>query len=160
MPAELTLQVAEEVTEPPPDEDAFRHWADLVARQVGRPLALTARVVGSAESRQLNSDFRGRDKPTNVLSFPFEPPPGLDWDDPFVGDLALCADVIRQEAAAQGKREQDHWAHMVIHGTLHLLGYDHQNDEDAAVMERLEIHLLDQLNISDPYRIPGEKEAP
>ncbi|MCH8551954.1 MAG: rRNA maturation RNase YbeY [Natronospirillum sp.] len=160
MTAEVTLQLAAGAADTTPDEARFALWADQVAAHVGRPLALTIRVVEEAESRQLNHDFRGQDKATNVLSFPFEPPPGIEWDDPFIGDLALCAAVILREAEQQQKTPLDHWAHMVIHGTLHLLGHDHQNDKEAAAMEALEIELLNQLNIADPYRMAGETETP
>lgn len=160
MTAEVTLQLAAGTESFVPDESAFTLWAEQVAGHVGRPLALTVRVVEETESRQLNHDFRGQDKATNVLSFPFEPPPGIAWDDPFIGDLALCAAVIEREAEQQKKAPAAHWAHMVIHGTLHLLGHDHQNDQDAAAMETLEIELLNQLKIADPYRMAGETETP
>src|SRR5690606_20131870 len=91
---------------------------------------LTIRIVDEEESRILNRDYRGKDKPTNVLSFPFEAPPGLDaW--PLLGDLVICAPVVAREAVEQGKPLMAHWAHMVVHGVLHLLGYDHEEDEDA-----------------------------
>jgi probable rRNA maturation factor len=105
--------------------------------------ALTIRIVGAAESRRLNRTWRNKDKPTNVLSFPGE---ALE-----LGDLAICAPVVAREAREQGKPAQAHWAHMVIHGVLHLLGYDHENDRDAAVMEAREVKILAQFGYSDPY---------
>jgi probable rRNA maturation factor len=106
------------------------------------------RVVGEAESRRLNHEYRHRDAATNVLSFPagIDLPEALVW-----GDVVVCADVVAREARAQGKTFEDHFAHMVVHGVLHLLGYDHQTADEAAVMERLEIRVLDGLGISDPY---------
>jgi probable rRNA maturation factor len=105
-------------------------------------------VVDEAESRQLNHDYRHKDSPTNVLSFPagIDLPEALVW-----GDVVVCADVVAREAAAQGKRYEDHFAHMVVHGVLHLMGYDHQTADEAAVMERLEQQILDGFGISDPY---------
>lgn len=159
MDVEVTVQhAADDEPQPPPDDDDFERWVFRVAETLDRPLALTARLVSAQESQQLNRDYRGRDKPTNVLSFPFEPPPGIDWQDPYIGDLALCSQVIQQEAVEQGKGAREHWAHMVIHGTLHLLGYDHQNNDEAEAMEALEIRLLAGLHIADPYRTPGETE--
>lgn len=106
------------------------------------------RLVDEAESRQLNHDYRHKDAPTNVLSFPA----GIDLPDALVwGDIVVCAQVVAREAEAQGKRYDDHFAHMVVHGVLHLLGYDHQSADDSAVMERLEIRILDGFGVSDPY---------
>jgi len=116
-------------------------------------VSLAIRVVGSAESRRLNSTWRGKDKPTNVLSFPsgmtHAPRP-----EPRVlplGDLVICAAVVAKEAREQGKLPQAHWAHMVVHGVLHLLGYDHELDRDADVMEAREVTLLANLGYSNPY---------
>ena len=116
------------------------------SRYRGRPEgALTIRVVGTAESRQLNRTWRGKDKPTNVLSFPA----GDVADE--LGDLAICAPVVAREAREQGKALQAHWAHMVVHGVLHLLGYDHENDRDAGRMETKEAGILKQFGYPDPY---------
>jgi probable rRNA maturation factor len=97
--------------------------------------------------------YRAQDKPTNVLSFAFEPPPGYDSAEPYIGDLVLCADVVAAEAEQQLKIPAHHWAHLVIHGTLHLLGFDHEAPAAAADMEQLETQLLSQLNINNPYEI-------
>jgi probable rRNA maturation factor len=110
------------------------------------------RIVGPEEIRALNRDYRGKDKPTNVLSFPADIPDHIDL--PLLGDLIVCADVVRNEAAEQHKSTQDHWAHMVIHGTLHLLGFDHIDDDEAQEMELLEISILQQLGIDNPYLHP------
>lgn len=112
---------------------------------------LNIRVVSAAESQRLNAQFRAKHRPTNVLSFPAELPP--DWPINILGDLALCADVIAREAQEQAKSPQAHWAHMVIHGCLHLLGFDHQSDADAATMEAREIALLAELGFANPYEI-------
>lgn len=112
---------------------------------------ITVRIVSPEESQQLNNQYRGKDKPTNVLSFPFESPPGIAL--PLLGDLIVCADVVAQEALEQNKALKDHWAHMIIHGCLHLLGYDHIEEEEAEEMESLEIELLASLNIKDPYNL-------
>jgi len=97
----------------------------------------------------LNQQYRGKDKPTNVLSFPFEVPEEIELD--LLGDLIICTKVVEQEAKQQHKVLHTHWAHLVIHGCLHLLGYDHINEQDAEEMEKLEVQLLSTLNISDPY---------
>ncbi|GAB2784883.1 rRNA maturation RNase YbeY [Halomonas shantousis] len=110
---------------------------------------LTIRFVEPDESQALNRDYRHKDKPTNVLSFPFEAPPGLEL--PLLGDLVICHAVVSREAHEQGKPLLHHYAHMVIHGCLHLLGYDHIDDEEAEEMETVERELLETLGIADPY---------
>lgn len=118
---------------------------------------LTLRVVGETEGRALNRRFRGRDGATNVLSFPFEVPPGIEAADPvhdFLGDLVICADLVEPEALEQDKAMEAHWAHLVVHGVLHLLDYDHLNDVDAAEMEGLETAILTGLGFPSPYE-PG-----
>jgi probable rRNA maturation factor len=106
-------------------------------------------VVDEAESATLNAQYRGKQGPTNVLSFGFDSPPGVDV--PLLGDLVICAPVVVREALEQGKPGQAHWAHMTIHGVLHLLGYDHQTPEQAQIMEALEIAALADLGYADPY---------
>jgi probable rRNA maturation factor len=112
---------------------------------------LTIRVVDEAESQQLNSSYRQKDKPTNVLSFPFEVPDGIESD--LLGDLVVCYQVVQQEAQQQKKSINDHWLHMVVHGVLHLLGFDHLDDTEAEEMESLEIEVLEKLQIKNPYTI-------
>ncbi|MGJ7458065.1 rRNA maturation RNase YbeY [Halomonas sp. MA07-2] len=114
---------------------------------------LTVRLVDGEESRVLNRDYRGRDTPTNVLSFPFECPPGVTL--PLLGDLVICHPVVATEAAEQDKSLRDHYAHMVVHGTLHLLGHDHIEEDEAEAMEALEREILTGLGIDDPYRDAG-----
>ena len=111
------------------------------------------RVVGPAESRRLNARYRGKDKPTNVLSFPAAPlPPEASGAAHPLGDLVICAQVVRAEALAQGKPLRAHWAHLVVHGALHLIGYDHEREPDARRMERREITVLRALGFVNPYR--------
>lgn len=147
--SELTidLQWAVEATGLPEEAD-FEHWAGTA--WLGEdPSEVTIRIVASDESAALNSQYRGKSGPTNVLSFPFEAPAGITV--PLAGDLIICASVVEKEAAEQQKTLTEHWAHMVVHGMLHLQGYDHIDDDDAEVMEALEIRLLGQLGFSNPY---------
>lgn len=127
-----------------PGPASLRRWARLAAGERGGELGI--RVVGSRESRALNARWRGRDRPTNVLSFPADGPRG-----PQLGDIVVCAPVVADEARAQGKPLAAHWAHMVVHGTLHLLGFDHERAADARRMERRERTLLARLGVADPY---------
>ena len=113
---------------------------------------LSVRVVDTGEIQGLNRDYRQQDKPTNVLSFPGGPVEGLPVDEATViGDIVVCAEVVSREAAEQGKPVADHWAHMLVHGTLHLLGFDHGNVSDAAEMEGLETKILGEYGLRDPY---------
>ena len=147
MSIELDLQLAGE-WEGVPERDDFEKWV-VAALQEREEAELTIRVVGRRESRELNSTYRQKDSETNVLSFPAELPEGIDL--PLLGDILICAPLVAEEAAAQGKALHDHWAHLAIHGVLHLLGYDHVADEDAEEMEALEISLLESLGIGNPY---------
>ena len=149
MKLELDLQLACEVPDLPA-RDALEQWCRLALQQGDGDAELTLRIVDEEEGRQLNLDWRGKDYATNVLSFPAEIPPGL-LDIPLLGDLIICAPVVAREAAEQDKTLQAHWAHLVIHGCLHLLGYDHLDDAEADIMENLERQLLGQLGYPDPY---------
>jgi probable rRNA maturation factor len=134
-----------------PSAASFREWvnAALAGAKRRRQAELSIRIVDAAEGRELNRDFRGKDYATNVLSFPAELPPGVQL--PLIGDLAICAPVVAREAAEQGKPPRHHWAHMTVHGVLHLLGYDHIVDAEAEAMESLETRILAKLGIPDPY---------
>jgi probable rRNA maturation factor len=133
-----------------PSEELFQQWVDTTLNFVTeKEFELTIRLVNIPESQQLNSQYRQKDKPTNVLSFPFEVPDGIELN--LLGDLVICSEVVEQEAEAQNKKVFDHWAHMVIHGCLHLLGYDHINDTEANEMESLEVNILALLEIANPY---------
>ena len=132
-----------------PAPASVRRW--VVAALVGRraEAQVSVRVVGEAEGADLNHRYRGKQGPTNVLSFAFEAPPGVDL--PWLGDLVVCAPVVEREARAQGKAPRDHWAHLVVHGILHLIGYDHGTEAEAAAMERVEVEVLRGMGIDDPY---------
>ena len=152
MNSRVELQIACDAEHLPSESD-FNRWVDCVLRQQKAAGEVCIRIVSEQESQTLNRDYRGKDRPTNVLSFPFEVPPGIPVS--LLGDLVICAEVVAREAREQHKPLQDHWAHMVVHGTLHLLGFDHINDEEAEEMEALERTLLAQMDIADPYAFRG-----
>ncbi len=133
----------------PPSTEALSSWVSAALNDRLDEAELTIRIVDVDEIQSLNRDYRHKDAPTNVLSFPFEAPPGVEL--PLLGDVIICAQVVRDEARAQGKAEIAHWAHMVVHGVLHLLGYDHLEDDEAEEMEALEVEILQQLGFADPY---------
>lgn len=135
-----------------PGDAEFERWAEAAAHGAPAGSSLVIRIVAEAEGRELNHRYRGKEGATNVLSFPAEAPPGYDWN--HLGDLVICAPVVAREAAQQGKAVADHWAHLVVHGVLHLLGHDHHHDDEADAMEALEVRVLAGLGIADPYR-PG-----
>jgi len=145
---ELDLQRATDAAAP--DDAAFRRWCELALRQRSADSEMTIRLVDEAEGRELNHTYRHKDYATNVLSFPADVPDEL-LDIPLLGDLVICVPVVEREAAEQGKALEAHWAHLVIHGCLHLLGYDHIEDEEAEEMEALERTLLAELGHPDPY---------
>jgi probable rRNA maturation factor len=133
-----------------PSRASLSAWVQAALAGVRRrSVCVTVRIVGKNESKALNSRFRGKQKPTNVLSFPFEAPPGTRSD--LLGDVVICADVVRREAREQGKFERAHWAHMVVHGIMHLRGYDHERSREAAVMEARETRVLKTLGFPNPY---------
>jgi probable rRNA maturation factor len=139
-----------------PDAQQIRSWVAAVFTTLERsPLALTVRVVGEEEMAELNRRYRGRNQPTNVLSFPIEPLPDMGTD--LLGDIVVCGPVVDREAAIQHKSPIGHWAHMVVHGMLHLFGYDHKSDQEATAMETLETSVLEGLGFSDPYH--GEHDS-
>ena len=154
MGSAVEIQVAEEAADVP-EPPQLSAWADAALDAVDRPgSAITVRVVGEAEGRALNRDFRGRDHATNVLSFPFPevPPEAIaELGAPYVGDLAVCAPIVAREADEQGKPLHAHWAHMVVHGVLHLAGHDHAEPAQAERMEALERRILARLGFPDPY---------
>ena len=146
----LDLQLATTATDLP-TEAQLQQVLDAAITPFQADAEVTIRIVDEAESQQLNFDYREKDKPTNVLSFPFQCPPGIEL--PLLGDLVICAQVVAREAAEQGKTLQAHWAHMVVHGSLHLLDFDHINEDDAEEMEAEEIQILHDLGFSNPYLI-------
>lgn len=143
-----------------PDDQIFQCWASAVINFLVRyelldnqNFELFILIVDEAESRFLNNEFRQKDSTTNVLSFPFETPEVLKQHQLVntLGDIVICAPIIELESRQQKKSIEEHWAHMLVHGVLHLLGYDHINNKDASIMESLEIKILSELNYQDPY---------
>ncbi len=136
-----------------PSRRKFVAWiAAALADRVGESAELTLRVVGPTEMRTLNRAYCGKDYATNVLSFPFSMPKGVVLPVPVLGDIVLCAQTVQREAKAQGKTTDAHWAHLTVHGVLHLLGLDHHTARHAAVMEGAEIAVLASLGYTNPYR--------
>lgn len=144
----LDLQLASSAADLPTAAQ-FQSWLEAAILPFQDEAEVTIRIVDEQESQQLNLQYRGKDKATNVLSFPFQCPPGIEL--PLLGDLVICAGVVSAEASEQNKPLAAHWAHMVVHGCLHLLGFDHINDADAEQMEVEEIQILQQLGIKNPY---------
>lgn len=132
-----------------PSDEQFETWVEAALQKRMNEAELSLRIVDEDESQALNLQYRGKDKPTNVLSFPCELPEGVEL--PLLGDLVICAQVVAREALEQGKALHAHWAHMVVHGTLHLLGYDHIDDTEAEEMEAIEIQVLLELGYPNPY---------
>ena len=128
-----------------PSARLFRKWLDAA---LSKPAELSLRIVNAAEARNLNSAFRSKEYATNVLTFVYHEPKSKI----LMGDIVLCAQVVAREAKEQGKRLADHYAHLTVHGVLHLSGFDHENDKDAKVMEAREIKILRGLGIANPYQ--------
>lgn len=147
MPVKVDLQNDEALQGLPP-VNQFRGWVEASLQQSYGQLEQTIRIVGEVESQDLNHRYRARKTPTNVLAFPTD----ADFPDyDCLGDLVICAPLVASEAATQGKTAEAHWAHLVVHGMLHLQGYDHQETADTREMERLEIKILDTLGYTNPY---------
>lgn len=155
---QVEIQRIDTATRQPRDEELL-DWTNAALRGAGaQPVVeLVIRIVDEAEMAALNRDYRGKDGPTNVLSFPFEAPPEVETS--LIGDLVICAPVVIRESAEQGKSEAAHWAHMVVHGVLHLLGHDHTHEDEAEDMERMEIATLEALGYEDPYRCTVDRET-
>ena len=143
----IDLQNDSDFTEVPDTSD-FQRWVTAAMRSESVQLEQTICVVDEAQSRELNRRFGGRDNATNVLAFPADSD-YLDYD--CLGDLGLCAPLVVAQARQQNKAVSAHWAHLVVHGMLHLQGYDHQNDAEANAMEALEVEILDTLGYTNPY---------
>lgn len=154
----VTVDIQTASAEPLPDEAAIRAWvrAALDGRIEGDAAEVSIRVVDEAEMTTLNRTYRDKAGATNVLSFPADLPAGVGVQ--LLGDIVICAPVVRREAAEQGKALDAHWAHMTVHGSLHLAGYDHIRDDEAAVMEALETEVLQQLDYDCPYTTDGQRE--
>ncbi|HEY9200287.1 MAG TPA: rRNA maturation RNase YbeY [Gammaproteobacteria bacterium] len=188
MSLHIDIQIADDLAdsvEEPPPRTQLQHWAEAAWQgDAHTDVEVALRIVSAEESRQLNRDYRGKDKPTNVLSFPMQmdewhlpadlSPDDLTPDDvladdrhseelsasdahwQILGDLAICAQVVVEEAQQQRKSLQAHWAHMLVHGMLHLQGYDHIEEDEAQRMEQLEIQIMQQLGFPDPYQADTE----
>ncbi|GLT16774.1 endoribonuclease YbeY [Vibrio zhanjiangensis] len=149
MSIELDLQLAVKEEAGLPSFEELHFWLTSTIEKFQPQAEVTVRIVDENESHQLNHEYRGKDKPTNVLSFPFEVPMGIEMD--LLGDLVICKQVVEQEAKEQSKPLAAHWAHMVVHGSLHLLGYDHIEDNEAEEMESLETEIMQSMGFDDPY---------
>lgn len=163
MAPQIEIQLADDADEPPEPATLIR-WARAALVAVERADAMvTIRVVGEEEGRTLNRDYRGRDYATNVLSFPFAevPPEALaELGAPYLGDVAICASVVRREADEQGKPVEAHCAHMIVHGVLHLAGHDHHQESEAEIMEARERSILADLGFADPYAAEAVSPEP
>ena len=145
----IDLQIACEQETGLPTLEQIEQWATAAVQPQTDEVEMTVRIVDEAESHELNLNYRGKDRPTNVLSFPFECPDEVEL--PLLGDLVICRQVVEREAQEQEKPLMAHWAHMVVHGSLHLLGYDHIEDDEAEEMESLETQIMTGLGFADPY---------
>lgn len=141
----------------PASEEELNHWAELTLQQHRPQAELTLRLVDTGEIQELNHSFRKLDKPTNVLAFPVTLPPGVDLEVPLLGDVIVCPAILQAESEAAGKDLKAHWAHIVIHGVLHLLGFDHENEQDEVIMQAEEIKILTMLGYDNPYSVTEEQ---
>jgi probable rRNA maturation factor len=132
-----------------PDQQQIQLWIDTALDDYGQDAEIVVRIVDEQESAELNEQYRHKSGPTNILSFPADLPEGIELD--LLGDLVICAPVIEKEALEQNKILAHHWAHIIVHGVLHLLGYDHIDETQAELMENKEIVILNKLHINNPY---------
>jgi probable rRNA maturation factor len=132
-----------------PDQEQIQRWVDAALDGFNQDTEIVVRIVDEEESAELNQQYRHKKGPTNILSFPVEVPEGIELN--LLGDLVICAPILEKEAFEQHKALTDHWAHIIVHGVLHLLGYDHIDDDEAELMESKEITILNTLNIKNPY---------
>lgn len=149
MTIELDLQIASSSEEDLPSSELFLSWLTAAISPFQSDAEVTIRIVDQEESQQLNCQYRNKDKPTNVLSFPFEVPEGIELN--LLGDLVICRQVVEREALEQETPILAHWAHMVVHGSLHLLGYDHIEEDEAVEMETIETGIMLKMGFQDPY---------
>jgi probable rRNA maturation factor len=154
----VDIQNDEDYTAIPSEADVL-HWAQAAWQSEGEA-GVVLRIVAEVESQELNREYRDKDYPTNVLSFPYDAPPiPLEADETeYLGDLVICLPVVEREAAEQGKTTLQHWAHLLVHGVLHLQGYDHISDAEAEEMESLETEILGKLGFPNPYQLPTEEK--
>jgi probable rRNA maturation factor len=137
-----------------PDQEQIQRWVDAALDSFNQDTEVVVRIVDEQESAELNEQYRLKPGPTNILSFPVEVPEGIELN--LLGDLVICAPVLEKEALEQHKTLTDHWAHIIVHGILHLLGYDHIDETQAELMESKEIAILNKLNIKNPYQVNNE----
>jgi probable rRNA maturation factor len=149
--AKLKLTLQNRAKQPhTPKKIQFQQWAEIALIKAPVTTEVTIRIVNAPESAELNKKFRHKHGPTNVLSFIYSPAPGDN--SAFLGDIVLCAELVQQEAATENKNLTAHWAHLTLHGILHLQGYDHIEPLDAEIMERLETEFMLKLGFTDPYQ--------
>ncbi len=146
----VEIQNATDITNIP-SQQQFQLWLTKALSHLPNENEVCIRIVDKHEITELNAHYRQKSKPTNILSFPQELPDSLTLDITPLGDMIICAEVVQQEAKKQGKPEIAHWAHLTIHGALHLIGHDHMKKEEAAIMEQLEINTLQELGYANPY---------
>lgn len=174
MTVKMDIQIAEDISdsvkEPPPSSQLLAWVQAAWQGDLSTDAELSLRIVSADESQQLNNDYRGKNNPTNVLSFPMQMEEEFlafaeqseelgSADEMFgnmLGDLAICAEVVEREAKQQNKSSESHWAHMLVHGMLHLQGYDHIEDDEAEEMEALEKKIMQQLGFADPYQLNAD----
>lgn len=149
-PITLDLQIASQATGIPTKND-FKHWSEIALQDKCEKAHICIRIVDEHESAELNTAYRRKQGPTNVLSFPYKSCLELDFEQYYLGDIVICAPIVQNEAQQQNLPAIAHWAHMTVHGILHLLGYDHLHEQEAQIMERLEVVILSQLGFDNPY---------
>lgn len=147
----LRVELTRRTAAPAPGLRSLALWASAALGERAAGCEIAVQLVSAPTSRRLNRQFRGEDHATNVLSFPAVPLPGVQPQP--LGDLVICPQILQREAREQGKSDRAHWAHLVIHGTLHLVGHDHIDDDDARRMERREVTVLRRLGFANPYRM-------
>ncbi len=155
MPTRATIDVDNASGDEAPEPPSIHHWICATLGEQKPGAEISVRIVSAVESAELNLRYRGKEGPTNVLSFPADIPDFVESD--LLGDIVICATIVRKEANEQHKTLEAHWAHMLVHGTLHLLGYDHIKDNEAETMEALETTILGELNFPPPYLAPKEE---
>ncbi|XZQ55200.1 MAG: rRNA maturation RNase YbeY [Arsenophonus sp.] len=146
----LDLQLACNDHNALPSKKTLQHWIEIFLPQFQSRSEITIRIVDIVESQYLNLTYRGKNKPTNVLSFPFKTPKNIVLS--LLGDIVICRQIVEKESIEQDKNIDSHWAHMVIHGSLHLLGYNHKNDIKAKEMEKIETEIMQKLGYANPFQ--------
>jgi len=141
-----------------PKRSLLKKWTKCALQKKTQSAEITIRIVDIMEMTELNETYRQKKGPTNVLSFPFTIPADVELDIPILGDIVICAEVVNREAEEQKKLPESHWAHMIVHGVFHLLGYDHELEREAVIMETLEIEIMQRLGYGNPYEA-GEDES-